>query len=1586
MKKVLLICTTLILSVIGFYNFKENINNFKEKQEIENIEKKEELLNKNQAEKIYTWGKDKLPGTFSKLELYTPLIYEYDGTKKYVTFKNINEWDGRGSYGIHSQYSSGEEYATTAGKHYTIFRVKWYIDNPTGLINEGEQILLRVEWEIKQAIHDLSRVKTINNNFVEYKKNKNDSSINFTKFVYKYGKDVFPSFNIPVPRFKTKFNYTGSEIKYDNYKYDGRSTHDKDILVTINMKKISTEVAILPGKYTTRFDVLETYFNFWDEDQIEPYTRDYYLDIEWEIVGFVPLDLSNVKWGNSKFIYDGSTKEVKITGLPKEIEAKYNNNSASDAGDYNATVSFKYDTKIYILKNDNVSRNMKWEISKANYTVIPGSLISSSLVYSGKEQVPIITGNNVKYNIISGKGKNVGSYTLNVEYINPDSKNYNLTIAIKDFPYSITKANYDMKPVSLITTSLTYNGKPQDPGLKNIPTGVIPAYKSGRETNVGNNYSVTYSFTVSNANYNIPADMAFTYKIKPAAHNMGPIAPEKYDFTYNGNIQYPKLIRMPDGVGYEIAKGNTHKDVGEYTFSVNFTNSNSNYYLPVLSYDYIFYIRKAKLSFKNVALKDDILWYNGKVIIPELINIPEESTYKIISGDNNIKEGSYELKVSYNYDRKNYEGIEEAKNTFSYTIMRKLDISNLKWVLPNPYFIWDNEEKEVYVLNEDTPEVTFKYTNNKNKNPGIHEASMTLVYNTKFYQIKEGTDKLKRNIKYQIIKQISFKDVKWNDDIFYYDGFKKTIKLNKTIENIEVKYINNEQIEPGKYDAEYKLVYDIEKYMIIENTTPNCITYKIIKRIDLKNVKWSKDYFKWDGKIKKMELENIPKDIIIPHYTNNEQIEPGRYELESFLEYNKEIYELININFSLNTTLHIQKEISFKDVKWTDSIFMYDGHDKKIELKDVPLEIDVKYEENIKKEPGKYFASYELFYDTIKYLIINNNADSKLEWKIVKEFNLNNIKWNEAEFLYDGKEKQVYLENLPKEITPIYDGILSNLEPNIYEAKLLGFDYDNEIYIVIANNIEVIHTWKIKRIFDLSDVIWDSSKKIYDGKEKSVNLIGLPKEINPKYDGNFSEQVGKYEATAILNYNKEIYEIENIPVLNHSWKIIKILDLKDVKWGDDHLIYDGSKKEIRLINLPEEITPGYTGEYGFEIGEYMVSVELIYDHELYEIINNNITDRLWAIIESDAVINERNESINEIIEIAEKEKKEISEISGIKSDEKEIKEKEIEEIAKDSIKRINKERKIERIKEIKKIADEKIENVSETIVINVKEQVSNFWIIPIESIIVLIQIIGIFMIIKKNKKVYSITSLMIVIYMSIKMENTIISTLGMLILILFGLMGYLLIKKKNKPLQKLLTYNDENNFENYISYIEVDEEGEDEEMEEDEFMEENEEVEVIEGSNYYERFNYSIDAKLHLATKGTKIRYDRIKNYLLSYKGMKVRKSWRYEVFKCKGKIIAKFWVNGRIIDIYGDYKHIGLENLVYKYVGDKAMNKKTPIQIKILNDLNLRRVICLLDEMLLNYEKNENYENKNYIVENISKEELIKMGLIRIKRYKNRG
>ncbi len=125
-------------------------------------------------------------------------------------------------------------------------------------------------------------------------------------------------------------------------------------------------------------------------------------------------DMSGVFWSEGDFVYDGSEKQVVLSGLPDGVfVSEYFQNSATCAGEYTASAALLYDVENY---NPPIVESYTFRIRKAT-VALP---IFESLTYNGKEQAPAHESSLYKIDLL--RGTNAGKYAVSLTLL--DGQNY----------------------------------------------------------------------------------------------------------------------------------------------------------------------------------------------------------------------------------------------------------------------------------------------------------------------------------------------------------------------------------------------------------------------------------------------------------------------------------------------------------------------------------------------------------------------------------------------------------------------------------------------------------------------------------------------------------------------------------------------------------------------------------------------------------------------------------------------------------------------------------------------------------------------------------------------------------------------------------------------------------------------------------------------------------------------------------------------------------------------------------------------------------------------------------------------------------
>jgi len=126
-------------------------------------------------------------------------------------------------------------------------------------------------------------------------------------------------------------------------------------------------------------------------------------------------------------------------------------------------------------------------------------------------------------------------------------------------------------------------------------------------------------------------------------------------------------------------------------------------------------------------------------------------------------------------------------------------------------------------------------------------------------------------------------------------------------------------------------------------------------------------------------------------------------------------------------------------------------------------------------------------------------------------------------------------------------------------------------------------------------------------------------------------------------------------------------------------------------------------------------------------------------------------------------------------------------------------------------------------------------------------------------------------------------------------------------------------------------------------------VRLVNGVVVPVRYRTSFMSRLIQSEEPIQTYYTIVKNYLLSFKGVKARTSWNFESFN-KGRIqCAKLNVKGSAFQVY-----LGLDTNEYSedkyhfvYAGDKPKLDKVPMMMKVKSERSLKYTLELIDEVM---------------------------------------
>lgn len=105
------------------------------------------------------------------------------------------------------------------------------------------------------------------------------------------------------------------------------------------------------------------------------------------------IDMSTVRWDIATlFYYDGTEKGIELRNVPSMVTPVYQNNRATQIGEYRASVSFSYDENLYELSSLGISLEKSWFITQGNYDTSTFHFYDHSMIETGEPLSIGITG------------------------------------------------------------------------------------------------------------------------------------------------------------------------------------------------------------------------------------------------------------------------------------------------------------------------------------------------------------------------------------------------------------------------------------------------------------------------------------------------------------------------------------------------------------------------------------------------------------------------------------------------------------------------------------------------------------------------------------------------------------------------------------------------------------------------------------------------------------------------------------------------------------------------------------------------------------------------------------------------------------------------------------------------------------------------------------------------------------------------------------------------------------------------------------------------------------------------------------------
>lgn len=997
-----------------------------------------------------------------------------------------------------------------------------------------------------------------------------------------------------------------SHVRWD---YSGAFTYDgknkkvrlKGVPEGIRVRYRNAD-AVNAGVYNAvaEFEVLDTE-NYYDS--IPDMILDWNIDRAFH-------DMSCASWQEKTgFTYDGNEKSVVVEGLPEGLEAVYEDNTAVEAGEYTAKVSFIYDELNYEKPEIEACR---WMIERA---VVDTSSVrwnyDQAYIYDGTEKTVEVAGLPEGTHAVYSNASAVsaGIYVAAVEIVPNDSDNMKKK-RIENLTWRIDKGDYDMTHTHWdYEYPFTYNGSEFSVVLKGYPEGVTPIYRGNTAVDAGS-YKAAVSFRVADReNYNTPSFEDLKWEISKSNYDMSGTS---WDYSggirYDGRMHEVTLRGLPEGVK-AVYSGNAATETGSYEASAELVPyDQENYNKPSIE-NCSWSISRADIDMSSVSWDySDAKIYNGREQGVMLSHLPNGVTAQY-HGNEAVDAGSYKASAVLSVadpDNYNTPGVSDCEWEIA---PAESDMSSVHWNYSLGAFTFDDKKKSIHLLGlPGNVEVTYK--GNSAKHAGEYNAVASFKSNDANFRAPDPV-----GIEWCIARaNHNMHKVYWDySQSFVYDGTAKKVELKGIPDGVKVTYENNEMTDAGTYKAVAHFESETEDFNAPEDMS---YVWNIEKAdVDIRELRW--DYsqaFTYDGTLKRVTLQGL-SDLLEVTYSGNEAVGSGSYIARA------ELSPVDPGNYNTPVISDCIWEISKADYDMTNARWegdfesVYDTFEKSVRVEGLPEGVSAVYIDNTATDVGDYMAKAEFSGDADNY---NIPVIKDCHWMIRKAtIDMSKVEWQEdADFVYDGEEKSVELTGVPAGIVPVYKGNTASAVGN-YEASV-SFEYDGRNYEKPEfGNCR----WSIERAaipVEMSEIHWNyEGPFVYDGSEKGVMLTenvhkagffgrlrgqtdeirleGIPEGFEVQYEGNRASEAGVYYATATL-ISKDGSNYRPLELPKCKWEIAKAeIDMSSVRWDyDGPFKYDGEEKSVSLVGLPDNVSVSYQNNAASAAGKYeaMATVEL----------------------------------------------------------------------------------------------------------------------------------------------------------------------------------------------------------------------------------------------------------------------------------------------------------------------------------------------------------------------------------------------------------
>ncbi|SFG22248.1 Ig-like domain-containing protein [Salegentibacter agarivorans] len=424
---------------------------------------------------------------------------------------------------------------------------------------------------------------------------------------------------------------------------------------------------------------------------------------------------------------------------------------------------------------------------------------------------------------------------------------------------------------------------------------------------------------------------------------------------------------------------------------------------------------------------------------------------------------------------------------------------------------------------------------------------------------------------------------------FTYDGAEKevTAELNHT--EAELSYTPQQgYTDAGTYPVTVS-VGETDNYLATSKEVS-----LVIDNAETTGVTLESETYTYDGASKTLTVTGLPEGASVS-YNNNDKINAGTYTVTATVSqknYNDKI---------LTADLVIEKAEALITADDTQT-FTYDGAEKEVtaELNHTEAELTYTPQQGYTKA-GTYPVTVSVD-ETDNYL-----ATSKEVSLVVDNAEITGVAFENETFTYNDEVHNLAVTGLPEGASVSYNNN-DKINAGTYKvtATVIQENYNNKILTadLVINKAEAIITAEATQTFTYDGTV----KNVEANLNHSETQLAYAPQQGYTNAGTYPVTISSEETDNYLSASKEVS------------LVIENAEIEGVAFEGDTFIYDGTKKSIAVIGLPEGATVTYANNGQINAGTYKVTATVRLENYNDKILTADLViKKAEAVIIADAI-------------------------------------------------------------------------------------------------------------------------------------------------------------------------------------------------------------------------------------------------------------------------------------------------------------------------------------------------------------------------------